>query len=135
MPGWGDPIMMKRYACAALLTLGLVGAVPGARAAEPSVLRVIVVETADVKAYRRELEVLLRLERTVVPEVTLHVWRARFAGGEAGTLVVTAELPNLAALAKIDEFGRSSAEFMATTKRIEALRHIVSDSLYEEIGP
>jgi hypothetical protein len=127
--------MNTHYACAALLALGLAGAAPSARAVEPAVLRVLIVETGDVKAYRRELEALLKLERTVVPEATLHVWRARFAGAESGTLVVTAELPNLAALSKIDEFGRQSAEFAATMRRIEALRHVVSDSLYEEIGP
>jgi len=124
---------MKLICACVLLTLAVAPASAGA--AEPAVLRVIVVESVDVKAYRRELETLLKLERSVVPEANLHVWRARFAGTETGTLVVTAELPNLAALAKIDEFGRSSPEFAATMRRIEGLRHIVSDSLYEEIGP
>ena len=89
----------------------------GALAAEPPVLRVIVVETPDVKAYRHELDKLLVLERTVVPELTIRVWRARFAGAEAGTLIVASEVPSLAALAKIDEFGRTNPEYQASMLR------------------
>ena len=117
----------------ALLGAGLPAA--AADAPEPAVLRVLVVETVDLKAYQRELEALLKLERTVVPEATLHVWRARFAGADAGALVVTAELPGLSALAKIDELARHNPEFQATVKRIEALRRVISDSLYEAAAP
>ncbi len=106
-----------------------------ARAAEPPVMRVIVVETPDVKAYRHELEKLLVLERTVVPEATIRVWRARFAGAEVGTLIVEAQVPNLAALAKIDEFGRTNGEYQASMRRLEQLRRIASDSVYEEVTP
>ena len=106
-----------------------------ALAAEPPVLRVIVVETADAKAYRHELDRLLLLERTVVPELTIRVWRARFAGAEAGTLIVASEVPSLAALAKIDEFGRTNAEYQASMRRLEQLRRIASDSVYEEVTP
>ena len=120
----------------AWLVLTVLGAAPGVlRAAEPPVLRVIVIEAYDVKAYKKELEALLKLERAVVPEATARVWRARFAGADAGTLVVTAEMPNLAALARIDELERTSPEFAAALKRVQALRRIVSDSLYEEAGP
>ncbi len=125
--------MKQALAGAALAALTLFAA--RAPAAEPPLLRVIVIETGDPKAYRHELENVLRLERTVVPEATARVWQARFAGAEVGTLVVTAELPSLAALAKLDELERTNAEFAASLKRIRLLRHIVSDSLYEEILP
>jgi hypothetical protein len=119
----------------ALLALVALAAVAAARAADPPVLRVIVVETPDAKAYRKELDKILALERTVVPEVTIRVWRARFAGAEAGTLIVASEMPNLAALAKIDELSRANSEFQAALRRLEQLRRIVSDSIYEEVGP
>ena len=104
-------------------------------AAAPPVLRVIVVETADVKAYRHELDRLLVLERTVVPELTIRVWRARYAGAETGTLIVASEVPSLAALAKIDEFGRTNLEYQASMRRLEQLRRIASDSVSEEVTP
>jgi len=121
----------------ALAALGAVAA--AAHAAEPAhpaaILRVLVIDTYDPKAYRRELDTLLKLERTVVPEATARVWQARYAGTETGTLVVTAELPDLAALVKLEELKRTNTEFAASLKRIQAMRHVVSDSLYEEVGP
>ena len=120
---------------AALVALVALTGSFAARGAEPPVLRVTVVETPDVKAYRHEIDKLLALERTVVPELTIRVWRARFAGAEVGTLIVASEVPNLAALAKIDEFGRTSSDFQASMRRLEQLRRIVSDSVYEEVAP
>ena len=67
--------------------------------------------------------------------VTVRVWKARFAGPNAGTLVVSIEYPNLAALAKNDEAMRSNADLTAAMKRIGAIRKIVSDSIYEEQTP
>ena len=127
--------MRTKQLLLALATLLAIGSAPVALAAEPPILRVIVVETPDTKAYRHELDKLLLLERTVVPEVTIRVWRARFAGAETGTLIVASEVPSLAALAKIDEFGRTNAEYQASMRRLEQLRRIVSDSVYEEIAP
>lgn len=127
--------MRTKLVSLALGALLALATAAGARGAEPPVMRVIVVETPDVKAYRHELEKLLALERTVVPEATIRVWRARFAGAEVGTLIVAAEVPSLAALAKVDEFGRTSPEYQASMRRLEQLRRIVSDSVYEEVAP
>jgi hypothetical protein len=117
---------------------GWVGAAAGPvtpAAAEPKVMRVLVVETVDLRAYRHELELLLTLARTAVPDVTLRVWRARFAGADTGTVVVAAELPSLAALATLESFGKSNAEYAAIVRRIQALHHVISDSIYEETPP
>ena len=109
------------------------GAPLGAAVAEPAVMRVVVVEAMDAKEFRHELDKLLALERTVVPEASIRVWRARFAGADTGTLIVAAEVPSLAALAKIDEFGKQNGEFAATMRRLTAMTRVISDSLYEEI--
>ena len=51
-----------------------------------------------------------------------------------GTLIVAVEMPDLAALAKVDELQKSNTEIAATMQKIGALRKIVSDSLYEEVN-
>jgi hypothetical protein len=38
------------------------------------------------------------------------VWRARFAGSDAGAIVVSVEMPDLSTLAKVDELQRSNPE-------------------------
>jgi hypothetical protein len=64
------------------------------------------------------------------------VWRATYAGPDTGTLIVTVEVPDLATLAKIeDAVTKPGSAVGATMKRIEAIRKITSDSLYEEISP
>lgn len=127
--------MVLAAASLVLAALALAGAPSAAFGAEPPVMRVLVVDTADVKAYRHELDKILSIERTVVPEANIRLWRARYAGAEVGTLIVANEVPNLAALAKLEELARTNAEFQATMRRLEQLRRVVSDSIYEEVGP
>jgi hypothetical protein len=118
-------------ACAALivgLSLSL-----AAVAADAPALRVIVVETTDLKAYLHELDNLRAIAKKNGTPLTLRVWRARFAGSSAGAIVVSAEYPSFAALAKADDL-LGNPEYAATMQRIAGLRKIVSDSIYEEIG-
>jgi hypothetical protein len=99
-------------------------------------LRVIVVQTSDIKTYRHEVETLQGEFKKEGLPVTLRVWRATYAGPDTGTLIVTVEVPDLATLAKIeDAVAKPSSALGATMKRIEAIRKIASDSLYEEISP
>jgi hypothetical protein len=110
--------------------LGLVASF-SAPAADQSVLRVIVVQTADVPGYVHEVETLQALLKKAGQAATLRVWRATFAGVDAGSIVVSVEVPNLAGIAKIDETVRTNPEVAAEMKKINGLRKIVSDSLYE----
>ncbi len=114
--------------------LGLTASL-AAVAADSTVLRVLAVQTNDVQGYTREVETLQALYRKMGQQVTLRVWRATFAGPDAGTIVVTAELPNLAALAKMNDAMRSNQEIGAQMNKIGAMRKIVSDSLYELLTP
>ena len=99
-------------------------------------LRVIAVQTSDIKTYRHEVETLQGEFKKEGLPVTLRVWRATYAGPDTGTLIVTVEVPDLATLAKIeDAVTRPGSALGATMKRIEAIRKITSDSLYEEISP
>ncbi len=106
-----------------------------ALAADSTVLRVLAVQTNDVQGYTHEVEALQALYRKSGQQVTLRVWRATYAGADTGTIVVTAELPNLAALAKMTDSMRSNPEIGAEMNKLGGMRKIVSDSLYELLAP
>jgi hypothetical protein len=124
---------MKRVLLGSFMVLGLALASSAALAAP--VLRVIVVDVRDVKAYLHEVDALRTQYKKANVSINLRVWRATFAGPDAGSVVVSVEVPDLATLAKVQDMQKSNTEIAATMQRIGALRHIVSDSLYEEISP
>ena len=99
-------------------------------------LRVIAVQTSDIKSYRHEVDILQGQFKKEGLPVTLRVWRATYAGPDTGTIIVTVEVPDLATLAKVeDAVLKPNSALGATMKRIEAIRKIASDSLYEELSP
>ena len=114
--------------------VGLAVALP-ALAAEPPVLRVIAVQTTDVAAYTHEIEVVRALYKKLGLNVTIDAYRATFAGAEAGAVVVAITVPNLAALAKMTEMSHTQPDVVAEMKKINAMRKIVSDSLYDKLTP
>jgi hypothetical protein len=120
-------MLSAAFAC----ILGLTASLSAIAAEAPAVMRVIVVQTADVSAYIHEVETLQGLLKKSGQAATLRVWRATFAGPDTGTIVVSVEAANLAALAKIDDMIRSSPEIAAEMKKINGMRKIVSDSVYD----
>jgi hypothetical protein len=122
---------MRKILLSVLTAAGLALAVGSASAAP--IARVISVQVTDLKAYAHEVDVLQGQMKKAGVAVTIRIWRARFAGAEAGTLIVAIEMPDLATLAKVDELQKSNADIAATMQKIGALRKIVSDSLYEEV--
>lgn len=99
-------------------------------------LRVIAVQTSDIKTYIHEVETLQSEFKKEGLPVTLRVWRATYAGPDTGTIIVTVEVPDLATLAKVEEaVMKPNSALGATMKRIEAIRKIASDSLYQELTP
>ncbi len=124
---------MKKTGLLVLLSaLGLTASL-SATAAGPAVTRIIVVQPTDVSAYMHELNVLQSIYKKIGQSIKLRVWRATYAGPEAGSVVVAVEFPDLAALAKLSETARSNAEIGAEMKKIGGMRKIVSDSIYEEV--
>ena len=121
-------ISMK--SAAFLGVFGLIASLSAA-AADSAVSRVIVVQTADVPGYVHEVETLQALLKKAGVPATLRVWRATYAGADTGSIVVTVEVPNLAALAKLEDTIRTNPDISAEMKKISAMRKIVSDSLYE----
>jgi hypothetical protein len=100
-------------------------------AADMTVSRVIVVQTADVPGYVHEVETLQGLLKKAGVPATLRVWRASYAGADTGSIVVIVEVPNLAGIAKIEDSLRTNPDLAAEMKKINGMRKIVSDSLYE----
>jgi len=113
--------------------LAMASALPAVAANAPTTLRVIVVQTSDVSAYLHEVNALQEIYKKAGSPINLRVWRATFAGNDAGTIVVSVEYPNFMALAKGYDLQRSNQDIMAAMKKIGGLRKIVSDSLYEQV--
>jgi hypothetical protein len=101
--------------------------------AEATVLRVVVVETTDMAAYAGELAKIRAAMTRLGSKSTVRVWRARFAGPNAGAVVVSVEYPDMAAFAAEDAKVQADAEYAALIKGLDRVRKIVSDSLYEEL--
>jgi hypothetical protein len=122
---------MRLKCLAAMLVLCLFGGF----AAQAATLRVVVVETSDTDGYVKALaqgDALLKSKGS--SRVAMRVWKARFAGDDAGAIVVSIEYPNLEALAKDDAMMASDAELSAWLKSLDKLRKILSDSIYTELG-
>jgi hypothetical protein len=117
-----------------ILACAAVGLILGT-AAEASVLRVVVVETSDAAAYVKALEQGKALMKAKGLPADLRVWRARFAGERAGSVVAAIEYASLEALAKADATMNTDAELKAWLASLSKLRKIVSDSIYEELKP
>jgi hypothetical protein len=115
--------------------IGLAAALLLTGVANAGTMRVVVVQAADVGAYVKALEEGKALLKQKGSPAALHVWMARYAGTEAGSVVVSIEYPNLEALAKDDTMMRSDAELRAWLERLGKIRKIVSDSIYEELKP
>ena len=122
---------MRKILLSVVTAAGLALAAGTASAA--TIARVIGVQVTDLKAYAHEVDTLQGQLKKAGVAVTIRIWRARFAASDAGSLIVAIEMPDLAALAKVDELQKSNAEIAATMQKIGALRKIVSDSLYEEV--
>ena len=126
---------MGKFILSVLAVMGL-ALVSAAALPASTVLRVIAIQTSDIKTYRHEVDTLQGEFKKEGLPVTLRVWRATYAGPDTGTIIVTVEVPDIGTLAKIEEaVTKPNSALGATMKRIEAIRKIASDSLYEELSP
>ena len=114
-----------------LISWALVGLALFSAAAQATVQRVIVVETKDLPAYLREIKTIQSQFKAAGVTVAIRAWRATYAGTATGETVVTIEVADLATLAKLEQLEATHADLAATLGRIQKLRKITSDSLYE----
>jgi hypothetical protein len=115
--------------------IALVASVLFVGAAHATTARVVVVQTSDVAAYVKALQEGQALLKSKGSSAQIHAWVARYAGPEAGSIIVTVEYPSLEALAKDDAMMRNDADLRAWLERLAKIRKIVSDSIYEELKP
>lgn len=104
-------------------------------AAEAGVLRVVVVEASDAAAYAKAIEQGKALMKAKGLPSDIRVWRARFAGERAGSVVAAIEYPSLEALAKADATMNTDADLKAWLASLSKVRKIISDSIYDEVKP
>ena len=121
---------MKTLSMVFAVVLGLLAMAGGAQAA---VMRVVVVQTTDVAAYTTELAQVQAHMTRLGGTATIRAWRARFAGSDTGSIVVSVEYKDMADFAAIDAKMRDDAANVATMKNMDAIRTIISDSLYDEL--
>ena len=108
---------------------------PLAHAAEPIALRVVFVQTDNSSAYLAEIEKGKALMKKLDVPAQLRVWKARFAGNDAGGIVVAIEYPNLTELAKAEAKLNADADYVAWLKGLDKVRKVVGDSIYYELKP
>jgi hypothetical protein len=101
-------------------------------AQKATVLRVVTVKTDNVAAYVAEIEKGRQLQKSMGLSAQTRVWQARFAGPEAGMVVVSIEYPSMAAFAADTAKTDASADYQNWLKGLNKIRTIVADSLYSE---
>ena len=65
----------------------------------------------------------------------LRIWKAKYAGSDAGTVVVAIEYPSLTSLATDDKKTAADPAMGAGIRGLDKMRKSVSDSLYSESRP
>jgi len=124
--------MRKNTAISVVILLVVFALSSAAFAQKATVLRVVTVKTDNVAAYVQEIEKGKQLMKSLGLQGQTRVWQARFAGPEAGSVVVSIEYPNLAAFVADDAKAKASSEYQSWLKGLDNIRKIVSDSLYNE---
>jgi hypothetical protein len=115
--------------------LGLAVALFCAGAADAGTMRVVVVEATDVAGYLNALKEGQALLAARGSTAKMRVWRATFAGENAGRIVVALEFASLEELAKSTSMMGNDAQLKAWMEGLTRYRRILSDSIYEEMKP
>jgi hypothetical protein len=124
--------MRKNTVLAVVILLLVCFASGAALAQKATVLRVVVIKTDNPTAYVQEIEKGRQIMKSLGLQGMTRVWQARFAGPNAGDIVVSIEYPNMAAFTEADAKEHASAEYQSWLKGLDKIRKIVSDSLYTE---
>jgi hypothetical protein len=128
-----EEFLMRRNAAMAVVVLLLVCAASSAAFAQKAtVVRVVVVKTDNPAAYAQEIEKGRQIMKGLAVQATTRVFQARFAGPEAGAVVVSIEYPSMDAFTDAYKKTSASSDYQNWLKDLEKIRKIVSDSLYTE---
>jgi hypothetical protein len=117
------------------MIFALLAGVAFASQSQATVLRVIVVQTDNTSGYVKEIAKGQAITKRLGSSAVLRVWRARFAGRDTGTVVVSIEYSSLATLAQDEAKTLADPEYSAWLSGLDKIRKIVSDSTYDELKP
>lgn len=92
----------------------------------------MVVKTDDVAGYLAQFEKGAAIIKKLGVNAQTRIWHATFAGPNAGSIVVSIEFPNMAALAEGTKI-LTHKDYVAWLKSLDKVRTVVSDSLYREL--
>jgi len=110
----------------------MLGMSQGAHAQKTTVLRVVRIQTDDVAAYLQGLERGKSLMKKMGLTNNIRVWRAQFAGPDAGSVVVAIEYPDMASFAAAEAKTSADLDYQEWLKSMLKVRKVVSDSIYRE---
>jgi len=128
-----EEFLMRRNAAMAVVALLFVCAASSAAFAQKAtVVRVVVVKTDNPAAYAQEIEKGRQIMKGLGVQATTRVFQARFAGPEAGAVVVSIEYPSMDAFADAYKKTSASSDYQNWLNDLDKVRKIVSDSLYTE---
>lgn len=116
--------MFKKLALLTVVSSLAFGLTGPAFADSNVVLRVVAVKTADVPAYVQEIGKARGMLKRLGLDVKVRVWRATYAGPDAGTVIVSQEFSSLTGFADA---------MTKWVKNLDKIRTVVSDSLYREL--
>lgn len=126
--------MLNRIALLLMTCVLALGVSARALADAGSVMRVVVVNTNNVSEYIRELDKGRAIMKRLGIAAPIHVWRATFAGPDAGTIVVTQDYPSTQAFADAMVKAQADKEMTDWITGLGKVRTIVSDSLYQGLN-
>jgi hypothetical protein len=111
----------------------LLGVSSTASAQKTTVIRVVIVKTDYPVAYAQALEEGKAIMKKLSLPTNIHVYRATYAGPNAGSVAVSIEYPTMVALAEAEAKLSADKDYEAWIKTLNKLRTIVSDSVYREL--
>ena len=111
----------------------MLGMSQAAHAQKTTVLRVVRIQTDDVAAYLQGLDRGKSLMKKMGLTNNIRVWRAQFAGPDAGSVVVAIEYPDMASFAAAEAKTSADPDYQQWLKDMLKVRKVVSDSIYREM--
>ncbi|HJZ11383.1 MAG TPA: hypothetical protein VJ521_04490 [Acidobacteriota bacterium] len=126
---------MKSHIVPVLLVFAILGFFAAGGSADSVALRIVVVETDQPDVYLQEIEKGKQLMKKLESPGMIRVWRARFAGPEAGMVVVSIEYPSMTLLVADESKLYANAEWQTWLKGLDKIRKVKSDSIYYEMKP
>lgn len=125
--------MLRRIALVLVVLTLILGISSAAFAQKTAVQRVVIIKTDHVDAYLQLLAKGIELQKSLGVTPRTQAWQATFAGSDTGTIVVTIEFPDMAALADASTKLNASSDYQAWLADLGKIRTIVSDSIYKKL--